>query len=108
LQTPFFSSARVAIVFHFSSNSISLFQSASADRLSEDVAVDKNLSKLTMSDGAGMEVTTTPTGRYNRNIQKQPMSGESSAEAEPTSSSEYKNAQKYKVKKDKKYSPGSE
>jgi len=55
-----------------------------------------------------MEVTTTPTGCYNTNIQKRQMSGECSVEAEPTSSSEYKNAQMYKVKKDKKDSPGSE
>ena len=63
---------------------------------------------MTISDGAGMEVTTTPTGCYNTNIQKRQMSGECSVEAEPTSSSEYKNAQMYKVKKDKKDSPGSE
>ncbi len=57
-----------------------------------------------MSDDAGVEVTTTPSGRYHTNIQKQSMSGERGVAAESNASG-YKNAQKYKVKK---YSPGNE
>ena len=61
-----------------------------------------------MSDDAGVEVTTTPTGRCNTNIQKQSASGGSGVASESASVSAYKNTQKYKVKRDKKYSPGSE
>jgi hypothetical protein len=100
--------SRLTFVFGFPSGSISPFRSASADLHFEDVVIDKDLNKLTMSGDAGVEVTTTPTGCYNSNIQKQSMSGESGVAAESTSTSEYKNAQKYKVKNDKKYSPGSE
>jgi hypothetical protein len=64
---------------------------------SEDVAVDENLNKLTMSDDVGVEVNTTPTGRCNTNIQKQLTSGDGSVATESSSLSEYKNAQKYKV-----------
>jgi hypothetical protein len=99
--------SNLTFVIGFPSGSISPFISASTDLHFEDV-IDKDLNKLTMSGDAGIEVTTTPAGRYNSNIQKQSMSGESGVAAESTSTSDYKNAQKYKVKKDKKYSPGSE
>jgi hypothetical protein len=64
---------------------------------SEDVAVDENLNKLTMSDDVGVEVTTTPTGRYDTNIQKQLTSGDGGVATESSSLSEYKNPQIYKV-----------
>lgn len=81
------------------------FQGTSTDFQPEGVAIEKNLNKLTVSDEAGVEVTTTPTGRYNTNIKKQSMSDERGIAAESTPS-EYVGAQKYKVKKN--YSPGNE
>jgi hypothetical protein len=82
------------------------FQIASADFHSEDVAIDKNFNNLTMSDDAGVEVNTTPTGRYNTDIKKQSVSDESGVEVKATPTGQYKNAEKYKVKRDKKFSPG--
>jgi hypothetical protein len=98
----------IAFVLGFFTRSILLFRITSAEFHSEDVAIDENLNKLTMSDDVGVEVSTTPTGRYNTNIQKQLTSGDGGVGTESSSLSEYENAQKYMVKKDKKCSPGSE
>lgn len=71
----------------------------------EDVALDKNLNKLTVSDEAGVEVTSTPTGRYNTNIQKKSESGERVVTTDSTPN-EGLGAEKYKVKKN--HSPDNE
>jgi hypothetical protein len=91
--------SNVAFVCDFSSDSF-LHQDPSADFQLEDFALGKNLRKLYVSDEAGVEVTTTPSGHYNTNIQKQSMSRERGIAADSIPS-ENMGAQKYKVKENK-------
>jgi hypothetical protein len=87
----------IAFVLGFSPDAFSSFELLLLTCILKMLPLTRTSTKLTTSDDVGVKVTTTPTGRYNTNIQKQLTSGDGGVATESSSLSEYKNAQKYKV-----------